>query len=41
MNKTLLFLIFGLGFIYLALDMFYGQKFIKRFVSGMFEAMTD
>lgn len=41
MNKTLLFAVMALGCVWLVLDLFYGNKYIKTFVSGMFNAMTD
>lgn len=38
MNKTLLFLIFGLAFFWLVLDQIYGNKFISQFVTAIIPA---
>lgn len=35
MNKTLMFLIFGFGCIWLVLDQIYGKKLIGTFVSNI------
>ena len=41
MNKTMLFLIMGMGFFWLALDQVYGKRLLSQFVVAIIPAADE